>query len=217
MKKWIIFFSVAFIFAGCEKTGLEIENLPDAELMLKKASKNEGCVTIQSGEIYSSAGFVIEPGFDEWGYNYQAHMFNGTYCDAYYDDVWCQEYKDDYLIMKWNDAWLSNMDCNEDGLLDRHSGFDSYIGSGAWLTNHQKGIFEDEEGNICEWDYFIKIIAVPEDAVLIDGIWYQTDGTEIGPMIWSQFAVIQEVINDPCNGLEGLQYLSPDHAGLGNW
>ena len=43
---------------------------------------------------------------------------------------------------KWNDAWLSNKDCDGDGLLDRHYGLDSYRGSGAWLTNHQSGEYE---------------------------------------------------------------------------
>ncbi|MEN8123664.1 MAG: hypothetical protein ABFR32_00935, partial [Bacteroidota bacterium] len=66
-------------------------------------------------------------------------------------------------------------------------------------------------------DEFIKIIAVPEDATLTDGHWFNADGTVIGPVIWGSFAIIQEVINDPCAGIEGIQYKSPDHPGLGNW
>ena len=67
--------------------------------------------------------------------------------------------------MKWNDAWLSNQDCDADGLLDRHNGFASYIGSGAWLTNHQSGEYE-EDGTVCKWNYFTKIVAAPANAVL---------------------------------------------------
>jgi hypothetical protein len=176
-----------------------------------------GCTTIQSGMLLRSDGIPITTGYDEWGYNYQAHMFNGGYCDAYRDAAWCQPWADVELIMKWNDAWLSNVDCDGDGLLDRHYGFDSYIGSGAWETNHQWGSYLDAEGNVCNWDYFVKIIAVPADAVLDGDIWYTADGTEIGLEIWGAFAIIQQVENDPCAGIEGIQYLSPDHAGFGGW
>ncbi len=35
--------------------------------------------------------------------------------------------------------------------------------------------------------------------------------------IWGAFAIIQEVENDPCAGVHGLQYNSPDHSGFGGW
>ena len=70
---------------------------------------------------------------------------------------------------------------------------------------------------VSKWTYFVKIVAAPADATLTDDIWYNADGVEIGPVIWGAFATIQEVENDPCAGIHGLQYLSPDHAGLGNW
>ncbi len=175
------------------------------------------CTTIQSGELLASDGSVITTGFDEWGYNYQGHFFNGGYCGAYRDAEWCQPYADIRLSMKWNDAWLSNRDCNGDGLLDRHYGFDSYIGSGAWETNHQYGEYVNEDGRTCSWNYFVKIVAAPADATKIDGIWYNAENIEIGPDIWGEFAIIQHVENDPCAGLHGLQYASPDHVGFGGW
>jgi len=172
------------------------------------------CTAIQSGELLASDGSVITTGYDEWGYNYQAHMFNGGYCDAYRDAAWCQPYKEDELMMKWNDAWLSNVDCDGDGLLDRHYGFSSYIGSGAWLTNHISGEYE-QDGEMCSWSYFTKIVAAPADATLTDGIWYAYDGTEIGPVIWGAFAVIQEVSNDPCAGDHGILYNGDAPTGFG--
>lgn len=175
------------------------------------------CTNIQSGLLYGSDGVQLTTGFNEWGYNYQGHLFNGTYCDAYHDAAWCQPYKDDQLMMKWNDAWLANVDCDNDGLLDRHYGFDSYIGSGAWLTNHQSGEYEGENGESCSWNYFVKIVAVPADANLDSGLWYNAEGTEIGAEIWGSFAIIQEVSNDTCTGDHGLLYSSPDHNGLGGW
>lgn len=175
------------------------------------------CATIQDGELYASDGSLIVPGNDEWGYNYQAHLFNGGYCDAYRDAAWCQPYRDVQLLMKWNDAWLSNMDCNGDGLLDRHNGFNSYIGSGAWTTNHQSGEYLDEEGVLVKWNYFVKIVAAPADASVVDGVWYAADGTEIGAVIWGAFAIVQQVENDPGAGVHGIQYNSPAAPGFGKY
>ena len=175
------------------------------------------CTTIQDGILLTSEGKVITTGYDEWGYDYQAHMFNGGYCDAYRDAAWCQPYKDIQLIMKWNDAWLSNKDCDGDGLLDRHYGYDTYIGSGAWLTNHQWGSYIADDGKNCNWDYFVKIVAAPADATLDGDIWYTANGTEIGPAIWGAFAIIQQVENDPCADIHGVQYLSPAGPGFGQY
>jgi hypothetical protein len=176
--------------------------------------ESTGCTKIQSGEILSSTSDPLTVGYDQFGYNYQAHIFNGRYCD--YDRVLDGAYCDVTLMMKWNDAWLANVDCDGDGLLDRHYGHASYIGSGAWLTNHMWGSYTEGE-TVCEWDYFTKIVAAPADATLTDGIWHSADGTMIGPAIWGAFATIQTVENDPCAGIEGVQYISPDHAGLGGW
>ena len=175
------------------------------------------CTTIQSGTLLTSDGQPITTGYDVWGYNYQARIFNGFYCDAYRDAAWCQPYKEDKLAMKWNDAWLSNMDCDGDGKLDRHYGLPSYIGSGAWLTNHMSGNYEGDDGAVCKWNYFVKIVAAPADATSSGGLWYTADGTVIGSVIWGEFAVIQEVENDPCADVHGLQFVSPDHAGFGGW
>ena len=130
-------------------------------------------------------------------------MIGGDYCDV-------------ELIMKWNDAWLSNKDCTGDGLLDRHYDHETYIASGAWETNHQSGAYE-QNGETCKWNYFVKIVAVPDDAKTEGGIWYTKNGAEIGPVIWSQFAITQEVYNDPCGGAHGVEYLSPAGPGFGKW
>lgn len=177
------------------------------------------CTTIKDGTLYTSVGDLITHGYDQWGYNYEAHMFNGGYCDAYRDAVWCQDYKDVDLIIKWNDAWLSNKDCDSDNMLDRHFGDDSYIGSGAWTTNHMSGKVE-VNGRMRKWTYFVKIIAVPSDAVPcgdeVTPLWCAADGIEIGKAIWGPFAIVQEVYNDPSEGKHGVQYKSPVDPGLGN-
>lgn len=221
MKKFLLeavggTFLVALVLSLASIAMANMVKSDSEENVLGKASNAGSCITIQSGEILTSDGDVITIGFDEWGYNYQGRLFSGGYCDAYRDADWCQPYKDVDLTMKWNDAWLSNKDCDSDGLLDRHFGFSSYIGSGAWLTNHQSGEYE-EDGEICYWNYFVKIVAAPADATLEGGVWYTADGEEIGPVIWNEFAIIQEVSNDTCAGLRGKQYISPVGPGFGKF
>ena len=88
------------------------------------AAAPSGCATIASGTILDSAGNPIALGYDQFGYNYQAHMFNGTYdsSDRVLDDTYwgfTADWVDDSLIMKWSDAWLATVDCNGAGKLDR--------------------------------------------------------------------------------------------------
>jgi hypothetical protein len=185
---------------------------------VKGSNNDEDCATIQSGTLLTSTGDVIVPGYDQWGYNYQARLFNGTYCDSYRDADWCQPWRDVELMMKWNEAWLSNKDCDGDGLLDRHAGFDSYIGSGAWLTNHESGTYTDvDSGDECRWNSFIKIVAAPSDAHNDGVTWFDASGTEIGPVIWGAFAIVQQIDNDPCAGSHGVGYVSPVGPGFGKF
>jgi hypothetical protein len=207
----------SFLVFGCQsETPTALEGPAVVSQGASAKVQNGNCTTIQSGLLLDGAGDVITTGYDQWGYNYQAHLFNGFYCDAYRDAAWCQEWKDVRLGMKWNEAWLSNKDCDGDGLLDRHFGYPSYIGSGAWLTNHQSGEYE-VDGALCTWNYFVKIVAVPADAVLDGGIWYTPAGAEIGPEIWGEFAIVQVVENDGCAGLHGRSYGSPVSPGLGHY
>ncbi|WP_340113567.1 hypothetical protein [Maribellus mangrovi] len=244
MKKVFLLIVVAVAFAACEKS---FEQPARDELLLKGAKKKaSSCVTLKEGTLVYADGHYLEgqpitTGYDIYGYNYQAHMFKGSYFNAYAgrpgtalppfkgdDDAYLAEFpeaanhwawpnRNDTVKMKWNDVWLANTDCDGNGELDRHAGFDSYIGSEAWLTNHISGVTVTEDGSECSWNYFTKIIAVPEDAVLDGDIWYSADGTEIGPEIWGQFATVQEVSNDPCAGDHGIAYKSSDHSGLSGW
>jgi hypothetical protein len=172
----------------------------------KEPCNGGDCSTIQDGTLYASTGELITTGYDEFGYNYQAHMFNGRYCD--YDRVVGGAYCDVNLIMKWNDPWISNKDCDGDGKLDRHHGFASYIGSGAWCTNHQSGTYVGDDGKEHKWTWFVKIVAKPTadyDCATYGGI-----------EIWGSFCEIQSVFNDPYAGYHGLE-LKAIRPGLGNW
>lgn len=67
-----------------------------------------------------------------------------------------------------------------------------------------------------KWTYFIKIVAAPDDATVNLGKWYAADGTEIGPVIWGQFAIVEQISNDPSNGEHGVLYKSPIGPGFGH-
>jgi hypothetical protein len=227
--------------AGCRTTSDPVSVAPQATPAVGN------CVTIQNGVVMYSAGHYLagQPlmtGFDPFGYNYQGMKFKGSYANAYlgrdgyppYDgdddaylaanpgaeSTWYWPYRDTFLMMKWNDAWLSNEDCDSDGELDRHYGYPGYQGSGAWLTNHMKGsyVVTAKKGmKLCKWTYFVKIVAAPDDATLNSGVWYNAGGVEIGAEIWGDFATVQEVSNDPCAGENGVLYHSPAGPGFGKY
>jgi len=207
--------------------------------LVKAAKITKGEVSYSSGHYLE--GQAIPTGFDIFGYNYQGHMFKGYYCNAYlggaglppytgsiddypddnlslFQNHWTYPYRDVWLMMKWNDAWLSNQDRDDDGALDRYWGFDSYIGSGAWLTNHMWGTNPDGS----HWNYFVKIVAAPSDAYVgppswpgYQQTWYSSDGTEIGKQIWGAFAVILQISNDPLYDEHGCIYNPPSPTGFG--
>lgn len=177
----------------------------------------EECAVIDpaEGSFFSTRPYqtvkYMTRGYGDDGYNYQAHMFNGDY----YGDG-------SHLIMKWNDAWLSNKDCDNNGALDRpydESGKEYYYGSGAWLTNHFTWDV-DVNGKSRKASEFIKITSVPEDSIkkLVNNkAYFFTPGdTLIGEVIWGQFAIIEHVLNDPSNGANGVQFHSPAGPGFGH-
>ena len=198
------------------------------------AAARRECASVQRGEVVYSAGHhlagqVIPTGYNEYGYNYQAHAFNGSYFNVYAGrdglppwtgndgaylagnpeaaSHWAWPLRQTDLQMKWNDAWLSNQDCDGDGALDRHRGHAGYQGSGAWLTNRTSGGQGAER-----WSDFSKIVAAPVDATVSDGTWHDASGQPIGPVIWRLFAIIQEVASG-----EGARLVSPAGPGLGRW
>ena len=80
------------------------------------------------------------------------------------------------------------------------------MNSGVWLTNHMRGEDVAPTGKTYRWTYFVKIVAVPADAVLSGGLWYTPEGEEIGLPIWGDFAIILEVSNDGGAGQHGVLY-----------
>jgi hypothetical protein len=155
---------------------------------LPSAQADATCASIADGTIFNSQGDALSEGPDEWGYDYDQHMFHGGYCASKRNAPSCMAYAAVDLTMTWNDAWLSNTDCDGDGLLDRHFGFAAYRGSGAELANYMHGRYTDS-GMVCDWYNVQKMVAAPLDATLVNGVWKNADGTALGPTIWGEFAV----------------------------
>lgn len=152
------------------------------------AASLNSCAKIQDGTITDKFGNVLVSGFDKWGYNYQAHLFNGYY--ANYSRPATLATEGDWLVMKWSDSWLANVDCNHDGKLDRGL-VDGVVGgiSLGWETNHVVGSYDSDSDGVNDAHYtdFVKIV------------W-----TGPGSPLWGQYTLIQEVYNDPVGGYHGL-------------
>lgn len=220
MKKLLVLIVASFVvlFFACQPGSRLFETtMSDAPTISDQGPALAGvkntCATIRDGTIIASrTNDVIVLGYDQWGYNYQAHLFNGMLSDYSRGQPDYPEWSDIKLVMKWNDTWLSNMDCDADNRLDRHFGYPTYRGSGAWLTNHQSGIVDGKRRT-----YFVKIVSVPLDATLVNEIWYNADGGEIGPVIWTHHAIIQEQGYGFETDTEIPRYRSPVGSGLGRY
>lgn len=156
------------------------------------AGGDPSCTTIGSGLLADSAGNPLVEGYDAYGYNYQAHMFNGTYdsSDRVLDGTYwgsTGDWVDDHVMMKWSDDWLSNVDCNGDGKLDRGAAGVSM----GWLTNHVVG-----DG----YTDFVKIG------------WVGPGGD-----LWGQYTILQEVYNEPGGGSFRFKLASPGLGQNDHW
>ena len=150
------------------------------------------CTKIKDGTITDSKGNLVTLGYDQYGYNYQAHLFNGLSGNFTRPTPPATE-GPETLVMKWSDDWLANVDCNSDGKLDR--GLDSKSGesdgtSKGWVTNHYEGDYIGSDGESHHYTYFAKIVWVgPVPA----------GGTDpwATARIWGVYAIIEELQNDP--------------------
>lgn len=124
-------------------------------------------------------------GFDQYGYNNTARIFNGT------GSSWCEEkgfsanclgiYSPDKLVMKWNAEWDRG---NAEGWTDSN-------GYNAWLDNEWNGKVEGGSGAV--WHYKIVWVGdyIADPSLIPDG----------GYGIWGQFATIMDQGTDPNLGL----------------
>lgn len=164
--------------------------VPDAPGLLGA----QECAKIKDGTITDTANNPVRVGYDAYGYNYQARIFNGTYdsSDRSLDGLYfggTGDYVEDSLIMKWSDDWLSNLDCTGDGKLDRDGATNI---SKGWLTNQIEGDYLDGAGDSHHYTYFAKIV--------YDASCAPTNSCGL----WNKYTIIEEVYNDPDGGYHGV-------------
>jgi hypothetical protein len=137
-------------------------------------------------------------GFDQYGYNNKARIFNGTgeswsLAKGLPADYW-GAYAKDKLIMKWNSEW------------DRGNAENWANGPyAAWEDNEWNGAFKGGSGAV--WHYKIVWIggSNPEGTMLPDG----------GYVIWGQFEVIMDQGKDPSLGPGHFWFAKASPCGYG--
>ena len=227
MKNFILFTGVLCLltlgFTSCDK---EVTDEP----MQPKLSKES-----MNTELKSAAN----KGFDAYGYNWNAHHFNGYLVNAWVGDninplaeyyhwdpytgdanAYLEKYpsvdnhffwyfREMTVVMHWNDA-----------LISRESIYpETWIDTEAWITfNYRMGEGESR------WSQFQKMIAVKESDTLIkdeDGYglyWENKDGEFIGYYyMWPGLALIQVVNTGATPPDMWPSFNSPMGPGLGKY
>ena len=138
-------------------------------------------------------------GFDEYGYNDVAGIFNGPadgVDGSLNNAVWGDPtYAYDHLVMKWNAAWDA---CNDAGNNNES------VCAGAWTTNQWNGMNPD--GSQSVWHYKIIWVGSGGEA----SPYWQAGGYSI----WGPYEVIQDFGFDP-SGHYLYAKAHPQGLGLG--
>lgn len=130
-----------------------------------------------TGFVFISTGLVL---LNNKGYNYKTHSYKGSWCDYTKEESTCISFPNMSINVKWNDDYMTSKP-NELGEYERHVGYDSYVGSNAWITRRIYGKYYDENlEKECEWNRKWKYSAVPSEAILDGRTWYDESGNEIG-------------------------------------
>lgn len=202
LKIFAVIFTLLFVFGSCSESIIEE---PEEILEFKSANKGNEKIT----------------GFDQWGYNWNAHQFNGYLINAWFGDemdpisAWYKHepyngdwvgYAEDYpevlewdfyyygnmtLVMHWNESMISSEGVYPEEIKD----------TDAWITFHYRA----GEGKD-KWSQFQKYVAVSSTDTLvvyfadpvteepIFGEWFSEEGESLGwYYLWSDRALVQVV------------------------
>lgn len=210
------FIILFFVFSACEKMLID-EPMVQPELK----SGNQGSEKMT--------------GFDEWGFNWNAHHYIGTLYNAimgdylYADMIWHHstpytgENEDlfppddsewsDFEKWLWNYAWENryvNLSMHWNEALVSGEGVypETWIDSDSWITFLMSG----GEGNLA-WSRFIKLVAAKSTDIFEDGVWKDKDGAVIGfQSDWTELILIQIVDKGNIPPI-----IAPFGAGLGRY
>ena len=161
--------------------------------------------------VPAAAAKPVGKGFDQYGYNYQARIFNGLFGNADENrpgdenpDTYLGESTDSYgyddkdgnyhevivnvagshLVMKWSEVWHMAV-FGPDGI--RYNGDEEPWGEGAWCTNHVVGT-----GTIYDIDE--ETVIYQGHLTILSKIKWVGDTTGYTNPIWGEMAVIQKVV-----------------------
>lgn len=214
----IIFFFGLLIFAGCAlesmDENIDLIELKEGELMVKKEAK-------------------IQPGFNEWGFNWKAHHYNGILINVFFSDTMFKDmpfygmdpymgddeaylakysYAEDLpfwffrnvdLVMHWNEALISS-----DAVYP-----DTWFDSNAFITFHYSG----GKGND-RWSQFQKMVAARSTDSFEDGKWYNSNGEEIGVASGYDDLILISVVNTgEIPPMFYDEYANPVSSGIGKY
>jgi hypothetical protein len=222
MKKLVFLVAiivVGLMFTACEKNFVED---PANDLQLK-SSKNDKLT-----------------GFDEWGFNWNAHQFKGYTINMMFGDhffMYYPHYKkyvykgegpdfwdmvvsefsyfpmlmpgellESKLLCRWNEALISSEGEYPAGWMD----------TDAWIVFNYSGEIEGKH-----WKSMRKLVAAKSTDQLVEGVWYNEQGDEIGldALFWTDLIVVQVVNNGevPPFPFFYSDYNSPNGPGYGEY
>ena len=221
MKKQLSNYSVLtlfiLLFAACQSDTI------DDSMELYKSDAPELTAAKSSS--------VMGKGFNAYGFNWNAHHFNGNMLNVFFSDTMFQEmffygwdpytgddaeflakypvaeylpfwgFRHFNLVMHWNEACISR-----DGIYP-----ETWFDSNAWITFHYSG-----ELNGSRWSQFQKYVAARSTDYKQDGKWYNENDEEIGLMNdWGDLILIQVTNTGELPEIFYDSYVNPYSSGIG--
>jgi len=192
------FVFLALMLSGCEK---DLSTDPAGIPVLKSGNMGNEKIT----------------GFDEWGFNWNAHEFRGYTVNMLLGDhafIGMPHYKKyvyrgegmdfwDMLVSEFEYfPWLMPAELLDSRLVstwnealissDGEYPANGWLDSGAWIVFDYSGKAGNER-----WKAMRKLVAARSTDQLTDGVWYNEAGEEIGleSMFWSDLIIVQVVNN----------------------
>ena len=166
----------------------------------KSLVPNAPTMSASAGTCTLADGSIVSTGYNQYGYNYCAGIFNGTgssWCLAGGQAANCMGvYSLDKLTMKWNAAWDS---CNFYGT--------PAACAGAWTDNQWNGNVKNGSGAV--WHYKIQWIGGncgADYTPLADG----------GYCIWGSYETLMDQGHDPNIGPGHMWFAHAKPNGYGN-
>ena len=207
-------------------------------LLLSSCSKESmddtlDLIQIQETELAAKNSKNMDTGFNEYGFNWNAHHFKGILLNVFFsdpmfegapfygwdpymgdDDAFLKKYPDAIYLPFWGYRHINLVMHWNEALISRDAVYaDTWINSNAWITFHYSG---GEKGS--SWSQFQKMVAVRNTDYFIDGKWYNMNDEEIGIASGYTDLVLISVVNTgeiPIMFYD--EYHNPISSGLGKY